>query len=1060
MGQNIQTMFKIPVGINSLNKRVTQLPSGYWRFREWQERAANHLADSERIFISSPPGSGKTFAMCGITDIIQRQNKNTRAIFIIPSDVIAKGFREAKIQFPDGSKCDWTISHDFCAVKQNGIIDKAIKWLESPILPGPDSRMICTYAAWVGVFKKLEEENKLYLLNDALYWFDEAHHVKIQESSSDFKMMNVVGSSINYLLNNATNAKVGLVTATPFRGDRNSLLTPEQMETFDKYVNPWDDHLAAMKHLKEFEFKTVLGGTDWADSVKRVIKARKCKDIVYLPYANSSASNDKYAEAEEILKVYGKSKVVNLVDEADRDRKKEYLEGEKRRLRAICALNMAKEGFDWPAVERVIVVGSRNLTEMIQILGRILREYAGKKYVEVVLVLPFALDQSSDTFTDDLSGYYKAILASLLCENILYPMRSLRQRPESNEGSGESCGIGYLEESGLTEENQLKLQEKLTDELIYINRENKSVTKLREEYIEAALDIIDEFNITENQEEIALQVWAMIARRSITQQDGYSVDEIDFEMLLTVDPIDGILTYTSGLCGVNTLNKLRESLGKTNEVRKKKEELLEMAKKGDKRPITKKHPLGGPLISYTNKRNDCYDSNFDKEIRSLRPDWFENSANKKKEELLNMARNGNERPMAKKHPLGESLIRYTNKSSNCYDDNFANKIKKLQPDWFENSANKKKEELLNMARNGNERPMAKKCSLARVLCFYTNKNNACYDPIFDKEIRKLRPDWFISQSDKVKEKKIKLLKMAKEGKNRPNQKNNPLGYVFSDYIKKNKKGGSSYDPVFDKEIRKLRPDWFITQTEVAKQKKEELLKMAKIGKSKPHYKNHLLVHVFNAYTNKSSSSYDPVFDKEIRKLRPDWFFTPAEKANENKKKIIRIAKNGKSKPHYKTHNLGSFLYQYTNKSSSSYDPVFDKEIRKLRPDWFITQTEVAKQKKEELLKMAKNGKDKPDGKNEVQRRNISNYTNKNNVCYDPVFDKEIRKLRPDWFISQSDKVKEKKIKLLKMAKEGDKRPTLRGHEMGSCLISYTTKSSTCYDPIFYKQIRGLRSDWF
>jgi chorismate mutase len=170
--------------------------------------------------------------------------------------------------------------------------------------------------------------------------------------------------------------------------------------------------------------------------------------------------------------------------------------------------------------------------------------------------------------------------------------------------------------------------------------------------------------------------------------------------------------------------------------------------------------------------------------------------------------------------------------------------------------------------------------------------------------------------------------------------------------------------------------------------KKLLLKIAKNGKDKPSCKTKLGRVLYN-YTRKSSSSYDPVFDKQIRKLRPDWFVSTA---NQNKKLLLKIAKNGKDRPHWKS-KLGWALYNYTRKSSSSYDPVFDKQIRKLRPDWFVS---TSKQNKKLLLEMAKNGKDKPILRSKLGAA-LYNYTYKSSSSYDPVFDKQIRKLRPDWF---------------------------------------------------------------
>ena len=100
----------------------------------------------------------------------------------------------------------------------------------------------------------------------------------------------------------------------------------------------------------------------------------------------------------------------------------------------------------------------------------------------------------------------------------------------------------------------------------------------------------------------------------------------------------------------------------------------------------------------------------------------------------------------------------------------------------------------------------------------------------------------------------------------------------------------------------------------------------------------------------------------------------------------------------KERQLGKALINYTGKSKT-YDPVFDKEIRGLRPDWFENTTI---KKKEKLLKLAKSGGKRPstyanDPKERQLGQALSSYTCKTKTTYDPVFDKKIRGLRPDWF---------------------------------------------------------------
>lgn len=55
-----------------------------------------------------------------------------------------------------------------------------------------------------------------------------------------------------------------------------------------------------------------------------------------------------------------------------------------------------------------------------------------------------------------------------------------------------------------------------------------------------------------------------------------------------------------------------------------KKMLLDMARADKPRP-TSKDQLGMAWWNYTGKTSDCYDAEFDKQIKQLRPDWFKKS---------------------------------------------------------------------------------------------------------------------------------------------------------------------------------------------------------------------------------------------------------------------------------------------------------------------------------------------------------------------------------------------------------------------------------------------------
>lgn len=127
------------------------------------------------------------------------------------------------------------------------------------------------------------------------------------------------------------------------------------------------------------------------------------------------------------------------------------------------------------------------------------------------------------------------------------------------------------------------------------------------------------------------------------------------------------------------------------------------------------------------------------------------------------------------------------------------------------------------------------------------------------------------------------------------------------------------------------------------------------------------------------------------------YFNFAKKSIDvNKKLLLELAKSGANRPSQKT-KLGKRLSDYTKKTSSTFDANFNFEIRRIRLDWFLSQSQIVKKKKKKLLQMAKNEEKRPSYDKTKIGKDLSNYTRKSSLVYDPEFDKTIRKLRPDWF---------------------------------------------------------------
>jgi hypothetical protein len=255
------------------------------------------------------------------------------------------------------------------------------------------------------------------------------------------------------------------------------------------------------------------------------------------------------------------------------------------------------------------------------------------------------------------------------------------------------------------------------------------------------------------------------------------------------------------------------------------------------------------------------------------------------------------------------------------------------------------------------------------------------------------------------------------------------------------------------DLNAVRCGFFGIKEQNPEKRKAQLLEMAKRGEERLNWKSKLRQSL-DGYTRATNSSYDPEFTKQIKKLAPHWFI---DTASENKKDLLEMAKRGEERPNQKNHKLGASLSSYINATSGCYDPDFTKQIKKLAPHWFVNQSDIANEKKKDLLEMAKRGEERPNQRKHKLGKNLSSYIVTTHGSYDPEFTKQIKELAPHWFI---DTASENKKELLEMAKRGEGRPNTMKTKLGKNLNSYIVTTHGSYDPEFTKQIKELAPHWF
>ncbi len=573
--------------------KSTDLDNGFHCMRDWQIDAFEKLKNKSHMIINAPMGSGKSWMMCLISTYKLNQNNNLRCIICVPQTIIAPGFTNEKLQLPDGLKIHWQPTHNLCNSDNKSTVDYVIKWLKQNPNSFNDRILLCTHATIVAAFKKLEQENRLDLLLNLLCWIDEAHHVK----NCLIKGSNAIGTMVSYFINNTSNRiEIGMTTATFFRGDRSSLLFPDQEKYFTTYPLPYDEYLKSMDHLESFSFDFVLCGQAYTKAIEMLIKNHKAKDIIYIPHPMSrNSSGKKLEEVQNIIEIYKKKhggeiiespngltiikndtsefKILDLVNEDRRKEKKTFLESKQLKndrdhLDSIIALGMFKEGANWIWAERSIIVGSRgSLVEVLQMIGRVLRDAEDKKHVEIILLLPFSLDQKQENFKENLNNYIKVLYSLLLLEDIFNPVKILIPKNPSEKTDlkkdDETKKIhNRINELFPDETSRISIINKASDHLLNMsdNNENINSLALKEKFLDSLPEVLkDHVSNSNDIENVGKYAWSLHSRRTFKLM-GIDVENIKLDLINKTHPLGGMLRYTSGACGIDTFTQLRKAI--------------------------------------------------------------------------------------------------------------------------------------------------------------------------------------------------------------------------------------------------------------------------------------------------------------------------------------------------------------------------------------------------------------------------------------------------------------------------------------------------------------------
>ena len=313
--------------------------------------------------------------------------------------------------------------------------------------------------------KKLESDGDLKALRNIHLLADECHRGQYVESEfegdDNYKaqieeMRNGLGRVFMHWIRKHPGDLI-LVTATFFRSDYVSIIPAKYIndskhKCFTTYELSYFEYLKTFPKGFTISLRFAVGEPE--ATVKHLFSEKRCETIVYLPPSVSALCDGPYnGKASQLTKrkarmleryqsalgTYtssseyaqtirtrrGNVNAVDFVTQLERDKRQSWVVdqlddskygswNDRVPFDLIWALNLCREGFDFPALRRAVVIGYRSSqVTMQQIIGRGLRPYPGKDSFEFVVNIPTKKEQDEEATNEWIGNAFKQMAGFL-----------------------------------------------------------------------------------------------------------------------------------------------------------------------------------------------------------------------------------------------------------------------------------------------------------------------------------------------------------------------------------------------------------------------------------------------------------------------------------------------------------------------------------------------------------------------------------------------------------------------------------------------------------------------
>lgn len=604
--------------------------------RDWQSEAFNRLKNSKFFLVKAFCGSGKTTLsmVLAIWDLIFNKRKQ---LFIVPQSHIGDGFSvSGKFNIPGLGKvslarkpqnlCDDSDKKTDVLVEfllddfneKNSVKKVPTKKGKQEYVVFGDKYMACaTHQCFVAAINKIiERENngEVGLLDKALknlgLSIDEAHHIRTKNGDAEELTYNRLGKILNTILERAdkNNTRVGLTTATFFRGDQGIIVSADDLEKFDRYELDFLSHFETLEienvfvHFEEYKKDPIK---QIVDNIESELKTER--HLIVVPTGSEhDGEGAKWRkldthlirlknELKKMLERNGLSfddVVLDLVDKETQKRNKNILlkepkecydkdETKNSKIRIVITCMLGREGTDWCPCSRLhnasIELGSTTLA--VQTLGRLFRKFEGKNKVGVTYyVKEFESLDSSSTKREYFSNRVNAILGLMLIDEWMHPIL-LPELPEmKHEGakrrySKKKTKTKYVRLSDVYSHEDF---EKMRDELITIQSLQDDFNESSSE--EIIKSIVSKYkkkkSVSDDDVVAGFKVFLLRARSETLRSAGIDISfvrEHGFDLIVEKHKLGG--NFWMGVLTGKTLKKYRELIKKLSWTKEQSEEL-------------------------------------------------------------------------------------------------------------------------------------------------------------------------------------------------------------------------------------------------------------------------------------------------------------------------------------------------------------------------------------------------------------------------------------------------------------------------------------------------------